>query len=257
MFTTIVRRGALAASLLMLPIGSSAAEEIVRESLDETGFVAIFDGKTLDGWHVSAESGHSRTSGNQSGGRWVVENGAIVGSQDTPGNGGIVVTDKHYGDFEIIVEMKNDYGPDSGLFLRSNDKGQAYQYLVDYRPNGSIAGLYGEGLKPGFHLRSFSFGDAPEKITEVKGQAPTPLPVSPTEWTTFWKHDQWKQFRARIEGNPPEITTWIDGVRFMHWQDDQQRAPDAGSIALQVHGGGNFVGKYVRYRDIRVKELNK
>lgn len=245
-------------SLLALSLffaGPAMGEEINREKFDDAGFVSIFDGKTLDGWHVSAKSGHSGASGHKSGGRWVVENGAIVGSQDIPGNGGIVVTDKKYGDFVVVLEMKNDFGPDSGLFLRSNDRGQAYQYLVDYHQGGSIAGLYGEGLRPGFHLRNFSFGNSPEKITEVKGQAPTPLPVSPKQWPNFWKHDQWKQFRARIVGNPPHITTWINGVKFMEWQDDQKRAPDAGSIALQVHGGGDHTDEYVRYRKIRVKEL--
>src|SRR3712207_1841244 len=87
----------------------------------EPRFVSIFDGKTLKGWHVSGMTGHG------SGGRWVVENGAIVGSQDRPGNGGIIITDKQYGDFEVVLQMNNDYGPDSGLFLRSTEKGQAYQ----------------------------------------------------------------------------------------------------------------------------------
>src|SRR5262245_30146612 len=65
-------------------------------TLSDEGFKAIFDGKTLNGWHISAESGHSRASGNKSGGKWVVEDGAIVGTQDIPGNGGIVITDAAY-----------------------------------------------------------------------------------------------------------------------------------------------------------------
>jgi hypothetical protein len=60
----------------------------------EEGLVSLFDGKTLNGWHVSAKTGHSRASKNQTGGRWVVEDGAIVGSQDIPGNGGIILTDE-------------------------------------------------------------------------------------------------------------------------------------------------------------------
>jgi hypothetical protein len=59
---------------------------------DDTGFQSIFDGTTLKGWHASAQTGHSRASENKSGGRWVVENGVIVGSQDIPGNGGILRT---------------------------------------------------------------------------------------------------------------------------------------------------------------------
>src|SRR5262245_51529770 len=83
----------------------------------DDGYVAIFDGQTLKGWHVSAKTGHSATSKHKSGGRWVVEDGAIVGSQDVPGNGGIIITDKQdYKNFEVVLEMRNDFGPDSGLF---------------------------------------------------------------------------------------------------------------------------------------------
>src|SRR3954465_2332860 len=67
----------------------------------EDGFVSIFDGKTLKGWHVSASTGHSGASKHQSGGRWVVEDGVMIGSQDVPGNGGIVITDEQFGDFEV------------------------------------------------------------------------------------------------------------------------------------------------------------
>jgi hypothetical protein len=223
-----------------------------------TRYEPIFDGKTLDGWRVSAASGHSRTSGNKSGGKWVVEDGAIVGTQDVPGNGGILVTEKEYGDFEVVLEMRNDFGPDSGLFMRSNEKGQAYQYLVDYHRDGSLAGLYGEGLRPGFHLRNFSFGENPETIVEVTNAgAPTPLPVKPDAWPKFWKHGEWNELKARIEGNPPKITTWINGVKFMEWQDTEKRTPDKGLIALQVHGGGDYTNQYVRYRNIRVRELEK
>jgi len=54
---------------------SAFGDEFPREKLDDTGFVSIFDGKSLAGWHVSADTGHSGTSGHKSGGRWVVETG--------------------------------------------------------------------------------------------------------------------------------------------------------------------------------------
>ena len=31
------------------------------------------------------------------------------------GNGGILITDASFEDFEIVMEMNNDFGPDSGL----------------------------------------------------------------------------------------------------------------------------------------------
>src|SRR5262249_48667060 len=104
---------------------------------DKDGYVPLFDGKTLKGWHVGKETGHSRASKNQSGGRWVAEDGMIVGSQDIPGNGGILFTDQQFGNFEVVLEMKNDFGPDSGLFLRSNEKGQCYQAMIDYHAKGN------------------------------------------------------------------------------------------------------------------------
>lgn len=241
-------------NLLLRPFaGAAAADSFPREILDEDGFVSIFDGKSLAGWRVSARTGHSGASGHKSGGRWVVEDGAIAGSQDIPGNGGIIITERAYGDFEVALEMKNDYGPDSGLFLRSTENGAAYQYLVDYHAGGNLAGLYGEGLSPGFHIRNFNMLESPEKIEPL--QAPVPLPIPPERWPDFWKHGQWNELRARIEGNPPRITTWINSVRFLEWQDDTKRAADTGGIALQVHGGGDFTKQFVRYRGMRVKEL--
>lgn len=245
-----MRCAALLLSILTLTLTAAAvsAAEPAPGRTDDTGFVAIFDGTTLDGWHVSSKTGHG------SGGRWVVEDGAITGSQDKPGNGGIIITDKKYGNFEVIVEMRNDYGPDSGLFLRSTEQGQAYQGLVDYHGGGSLMGIYGEGLSGGIHVRNYSFGGKPSEITEVKCEFP--LPVKPDQWPDFWKHGQWNEFRAKIVGNPPTITTWINGVKFMVWSDHQKRHPDSGGIALQVHGGGDYTKQFVRYRKIRVKELD-
>jgi hypothetical protein len=231
-----------------------AAVEPQREKLDNSGFVSIFDGATLTGWHPSAQTGHSAASKNTSAGRWLVHEGAILGSQDIPGNGGIVLTDRQYRDFEVALEMNNDFVPDSGLFLRSNERGQAYQYMIDYHPGGNLAGIYGEGLSGGIHRRNFTFLDL---VTQIKqDDCPFPLPVSPAEWPGFWKHGQWNELRARITGNPPKIITWINGVRFMEFEDSEKRHSDAGSIALQVHGGGNLTKHFVRYRHIRVKVLH-
>jgi hypothetical protein len=225
----------------------------VTAALAQEGFTPIFDGKTLQGWHASAKTGHSRASKNTSGGRWEVEDGAITGSQDVPGNGGIVITDGQFGDFEIILEMKNDFGPDSGLFLRSTEDGKAYQAMIDYHAGGNLMGIYGEGIG-GFGTRNFSFMD---KVTEIRvaTNSPVALPVIPAAWPFFWRHGQWNELRARIVGNPPHITTWINGVQFMDWTDQEKRLPDAGGIALQVHGGGDLTKQFVRYRNIRVKKL--
>jgi len=191
------------------------------------GFRSLFDGKTISGWHISKETHHGKTQ------YWVVEDGAIVGTQDKPGHGGLLLTNQQYGNFELYLELMPDFGCDSGIFLRSNEKGQAYQILNDYLPEGNVGGIYGEGIG-GF---LFPAKDFPK----------------------VWKKDQWNSLRVRIEGNPPHIMTWMNGEPLMDWTDTQKRLPDEGMIGLQVHGGTDrwAPGRFTRYRHIAVKELGK
>ena len=246
-------------NLRFLPLAGLVALACLNPSTvaddKDTGWTKIFNGKDLDGWHISAQTGHSSASKNKSGGRWVVENGAIIGSQDIKGNGGIVITDKKYKNFEVKLEMNNDFSPDSGLFLRSTEKGKCYQAMIDYHANGNLMGIYGEGLPGGQpHVANFNFL---KEVTDIKENPKSPfkLPVSPEKWASFWKHGEWNEIKARITGNPPTLTTWIKGVKFMEYTDDKKRHDDEGGIALQVHGGGDHTKEYVRYRNIYVKVL--
>jgi hypothetical protein len=79
------------------------------------GFKNISAGPNLEGWHISQVNHHGNTV-------WKVENGVLTATQDKKDNGGIVLTDKNYKDFEVYLEMKPDYGCDSGLFLRSTER---------------------------------------------------------------------------------------------------------------------------------------
>jgi len=193
----------------------------------DSEFHAIFNGQNLDGWHVSKVNHHGNTQA------WTVVNSTITGTQDRPGNGGIVLTDRKYRNFEISLELNPDYGCDSGLFLRSNEKGEAYQVLIDYLDGGAIGGIYGERLK------------------DVKGFIPP--------WREVWKTGAWNQLKARIEGDIPHIQVWLNGVRITDWNDSSNHAADGatdGMIALQVHGGNRWVpGGMHRFRNIAVREL--
>ena len=244
------------AGLMLVALLVPAADLPTPEKFSDEGFTKIFDGKSLDGWTISAKTGHSGTAKNKSGGKWVIEDGAIVGSQDVPGNGGIVITEKRYGDFEVALEMKNDDGPDSGLFLRSTDTGKCYQAMVDYHKGGNLMGIYGEGIGGKPHVQNFSFTKDVNEIA-LKEYKEFPSPVSAADWPKFWKHGEWNELRARIVGNPPTITTWIKGVKFMEYTDTEKRLGDTGGIALQVHGGGDYTKQFVRYRNVRVKELKE
>jgi Domain of Unknown Function (DUF1080) len=241
---------ALALSLLAAPTFAQPAPEV----FDDAGFRPLFDGRSLAGWHATAQSSHSGASQHKSGGRWEVVEGAIAGTQDIPGNGGILLSDEAFGDVEIALEARIDFGVDSGLFLRSSEAGEAYQVTIDYLPGGSIAGVYGEALPGNLFIKSFELLETPERIRLMP--APFPSPVTPAEWPKFWQSQGWNAIRARISGDPPRIIAWINGVRFMDVTDDRSRRPHSGALGLQVHGGGDHIGQFARFRNIRVKRLD-
>lgn len=192
-----------------------------------SGFRSIFNGRDLSGWHMSQVNHHGKTSG------WMVDKQAITGTQDKPGHGGIILTDKKYKNFEVSLEINPDYGCDSGLFLRASEKGEAYQVLLDYLDGGAVGGVYGERLK------------------DVK----TFVPV----WQEWFKRGDWNHLRARIEGETPHIQVWMNGIKITDWTDTANHAADGateGMVAVQVHAGNRWVpgGKH-RFRNIAIREL--
>lgn len=242
---------------------------------DEKGFVALFDGETLNGWHKNpAKIGHG------TGGRWTVEDGAIAGEQDPPGsgNGGILLTDEKFGNFELMIDMKPDWGVCSGLFVRSNDKGQCIQMMVDYHDNGNVGHIYGEGTG-GFNTRTFDimgvYKDDEKKIlTRLTTQPTTNKPpkafsISGEDWVKVWKVGDWNTARVRVEGNPAKVTTWLNGVKvnqfdgttFVQDRYDKKKVAeiigDRGSVAVQVHGGKGWPnGAKCRWKNIKIKRLD-
>ncbi|MFO1019648.1 MAG: family 16 glycoside hydrolase [Planctomycetales bacterium] len=121
----------------------------VRAENGHDGFETLFDGQRCEGG--ISKLPRRGTKGREQadvGRKWVIEKGAIVGSRrDIPGNGGIIITDEQFGDFEVVLEMNNDFGPDSGPGPRgAREDGKAWQAMIDYHSNGNVMGIYGEGL---------------------------------------------------------------------------------------------------------------
>jgi hypothetical protein len=198
------------------------------------GFSPLFNGKDLTGWHVSQVNHHGNSKG------WSVKDGIVLATQDRPGNGGILLTDRQYRDFEVALEINPDWGCDGGLFLRSNEKGNAYQVMIDYLEGGSVGGVYGEGL----------LGvDKGERVNR--------------DWAKHWKKGEWNALRARIEGDVPRIRVWLNEVQLIDWTDSANHAKDGateGMIALQMHFSNEETprwkdGGFHRYRNVAVREL--
>jgi len=196
------------------------------------GFTPLFNGKDLSGWHVSQTNHHGNSKG------WTVKDGVLLATQDRPGNGGILLTDRKYRDFEVVVEINPDWGCDGGLFLRSNEAGDAYQVMIDYLEGGSVGGVYGEGIGG----KTFA---------------------NNRDWAKHWKKGAWNNLRARIEGDVPHIRVWLNDVQLVDFTDTANHAKDGatdGMIALQMHLSNEKTprwkpGGFHRYRVVAVKEL--
>ena len=215
------------------------------------GFTPIFNGKDLTGWHVSKTNHHGTTPD------YRVLHGVIVGTQNPRGKGGILLTDKKYKNFEVYIEIKPDWGCDSGLFLRSSEAGEAYQVTLDYLPGGGMGGIYGERLK-GVGERTRRVDDASRPSSE-----PSRSRQRAAVWQKAWKREAWNSVRARIEGDVPHITVWINDQLVTDFTDTANHAANGatdGMIAIQMHYTDEKTPRWVdggfwRWRVIAVKEL--
>jgi hypothetical protein len=271
---------AAAAQAPSLPAIITPAKPVVPE-----GFTSIFNGEDLSGWHVSTTNHHGTTPD------YHVLHGVIVATQKPFGRGGILLTDKKYKNVEVYLEVKPDYGCDSGLFLRSNEAGDAYQVTMDYLPGGSIGGIYGEGLQGvGGRGTPAARGTQAAAAGANRGGAGGAAAAAPNQqaggrganasatpsvaggiplggstaqgeapWMKVWKREDWNKVRVRIAGDVPHITVWLNDQQITDFTDTANHAKDGiteGPIAIQVHGGTRWVpGGFWRWRTIGVKEL--
>jgi hypothetical protein len=175
-----------------------------------------------------------------------VESGAITLKQNPYGQGGILLTDLKYQDFELYVELKIDSFCNGGIFLRSTESGQAYQ--IELANPGGTGALLGEAME-------ISKSAAAENIGDV------------------WKPDDWNSFRIRMVGDVPTLTLWVNGQKV--WEVTQPKIDFTagaveGMIGLQSHWtalyqpipkGFNMPGAWRpegahRFRNLAVKKLD-
>jgi len=180
---------------------------------EQPGFVPLFNGRDLTGWHTLP------------GGTWEVQDGAIVGrSPQAEPRHGLLVSDVPYGDFTLRATFKVTRG-NSGLYFRAEevpgDVGvHGFQAEVDN--SKSVGGLYETGGR-GWVTRP----DAAlvERIHE------------PGAWATL-----------EIRAAGPDVTVLLNGSETARLRNDPGRR--SGVIALQLHGGMEME---VAFKDIEIR----
>lgn len=207
---------------------------------DKDGFQLLFNGKNLEGWEQHSGKAEYR-----------VEDGAVVGKTVAGTGNSFLCTKKKYGDFILEFEFNVAKDMNSGVQFRSEfsakefeaeingkkkkftaDRVFGYQYEIDPSARAYTAGVYDEARRG--WLADLKDNEAARKA---------------------FKNGEWN--KARIECKGDHIQTFINGVKAADFKDSMT---PSGIIALQVHGIGDGkkkpAGEEVRWRNIRIKELN-
>lgn len=194
---------------------------------DEHGLVDLFNGKNLDGWTQRNGTATYR-----------VEAGAIVGKTAEGSPNSFLCSDKLYGDFELMFEVKVDARLNSGVQIRSQTVGD--------KPEGRVNGPQVEISLDG--MAGYVYGEA------AGGW------MTPDEDRKSHKHFQdgeWNTYHVVAFGNT--IQTWINGEPISDLTHEERfKTHPKGFIGLQVHGIGAGQGPYeVRWRNLKLRDLTQ
>ncbi len=212
-------RWILMGMLLMVAVGTGALFGCAGVTEDD-GFVALFDGKTLNGW-----IGDERL--------WSVEDGVILGSTEgvTIQRNTFLSTEKIYKDFVLKAKVKLR-NHNSGIQFRSERKDDfvVVGYQADVATKTYFGMLYEEGKRG---IMEYWKALSKEEQAAIHGAS---------------KAGEWNAYEIRCQGD--HITMTLNGEPVLDLMD-----PDGakeGVVALQLHQGEPME---VRFKEISIKEL--
>jgi hypothetical protein len=222
--SALVAQTAIPSASVSLISGNGDVASSFSRILREDGFVDLFNGKNLDGWEQKNGTA-----------TYEVVDDTILGRTVKGSPNSFLCSEKEYGDFELVFEVKVDKGLNSGVQIRSVSKpdykeGRVHgpQVEIEWDP-GESGYLYSEGTKRGW--------------------------VSPTRTQkNVFKNEGWNEYRVLADG--PRIQTWINGTSI---EDIEMPAIESrkGFLGLQVHGVKKNAGPFkVQWKNIRIREIS-
>jgi hypothetical protein len=183
--------------------------------------VAIFDGKTLNGWE-----GNTNT--------WRVEDGAIVAGwleRKQPHND-FLATRREFGNFELRLQYKLE---GTNGFVNGGVQFRSQRVPNDFEVSGYQADL-GADTDGNLYDESRRNRNVATATKETREKALRP--------------GDWNDYRIRAEG--AHIRLWLNGVQTVDYTEPDATIPQRGIIALQIHGGAYTK---VQYRNLVIEEL--
>lgn len=191
-------------------------------------FISLFDGKTLDGW--------TQRNGTAT---YEAVDGTIKGTTMKGSPNSFLCSDKEFGDFELLFDVRVHNNLNSGVQIRSQTKDT---------PTGRVNG-------PQVEIEAS--GDNGAEAGYVYGEACGGWMTSEEDLKPHmhFKDGEWNSYKVVAQG--ARIQTWINGHPIEDLTDEAKFASHPkGFIGLQVHGIGNQDEKWsVEWRNIKIKEL--
>jgi hypothetical protein len=269
--------------------------DTVVSAPDAQGYFSLFDG-SFKGWFQSCQTLHSQAD-RSVGAIWRVGPGTdgkpvIFSAQRYPKKvGGVLMTKKKYGNYEIVFDIWPTYQDDGGIFNRTDMQGNCYQTLLDYINGSGLGGPYGEGnftqfLHPPWKFNSdtdpkqMSLGSDERSWTNItkklkaNGSEPNlPCPANgctKDDWLRLWDFGGWNQIKVQFYGGTgpgtgavhmrswmkkPADTVWVPLSVDSTAMGTQTIKP--GYVGLQVHWNTGWQDKHWNlYRDIKWRPLD-
>ena len=211
---------------------------------DESGFVQIFDGKTLNGWAGDPQY-------------WRVENGALVGEVTATNllkvNSFIVWRGGETRDFELKVAYRVSARGNSGINYRS-------EMATNFGPwamRGYQADIDGANQYTGqnYEEKGRTFLALRGQAIRIKDGQPSEIISSlgtPNELLSIIRTNDWNEYHLIASGN---VLTHILNGRVMSVVVDEDAASrkSEGLLGVQVHVGPPMK---IEYRNFRLKPLD-
>lgn len=205
------------ALVVSLPLGSPS-----HQGAREPKPVAIFDGKTFEGWEGNLKI-------------FRIEDNAIVGGslKDKIARNEFLCTTKTYGDFEVRLKTKllGGDGANAGIQFRTKripNHHEVSGYQADMG-TGWWGALYDESRR--------------NKILKGPDQATMKGVV---------KNGEWNDYVIRAAGK--RIQLWINGVQTVDYIEEDPTIDTTGVVCPQIHGGPP---SEAWYKDITIVDLTR
>jgi lysophospholipase L1-like esterase len=147
----------------------------------------------------------------------------------------VLLGGERHKDLEVFLEVDGaDPGAAATLLLRLENDGAAYRIALDPREEGVFGRVDAVGI-------------------------PGVLGSSAPGWREHWRKGEWNAVRARIEGNAPHVTVWLNRTLIVDWTDRSGHVPDPetdgwGYAAIELPSGADPIHP-LRFRNVALRPL--